>query len=77
MSSEAVMLHYNVRFVKCLLSPNGQPCKCVQEVIAVDADSPGEAIHAAQRTFEHDRCIADWHIYADAIEVTELAEVRA
>jgi hypothetical protein len=72
-----MMLHYNVSFVKCLLSPNGQSFKCVQEVIAVDAESPDKAVHAAKRTFEHDHRIADWHVHADAIEVTELAEVRA
>ncbi|MDE2229309.1 MAG: hypothetical protein KGL11_09750 [Alphaproteobacteria bacterium] len=64
-------MHYNVSFFKDVLSSDGHAFKCVQRVIAVDADSPNEAINAAKQQFEHhcsNYSIGDWRLYAEAVE---------
>jgi hypothetical protein len=62
------MVHYNVSFFRDLLSSDGHEHKCVQRVIAIDADSPDEAINAAKQRFEHHWSIGDWRLYAEAVE---------
>jgi hypothetical protein len=62
------MVHYNVSFFRDLLSSDGHAFKCVQRVIAVDADSPDEAINAAKQPFEDRRSIGDRSLYAEAVE---------
>lgn len=65
------MLHYNVSFVKSLLNSNGQAFKCIQDVIAVQADSPNEAANAAKKEFEHRHHIDRWRAHADVVEINE------
>ena len=64
------MLHYNVSFVKNLLSSNGQAFVCVQDVVAVDAHSPDAAVSAAKLAFEDKHSISDWRLRADRFEIT-------
>lgn len=61
-------MHYNVTFFRDLLSSDGHAFKCVQRVIAMDADSPNEAIHAAKQQAEHHRNSGDPRLYAEAVE---------
>jgi len=62
------MVHYDVSFFRDLLSSDGHAFKCVQRVIAIDADSPDEAINAAKQQLERHRSIGDWRLYAEAVE---------
>ena len=66
-----MMLRYNVSFVKNLLNANGQAFKCVQDVIAVEANSPDEAVNVAKLAFEHRHGIGDWKLHADTVEITQ------
>lgn len=68
------MLHYNVSFVKNLLTSNGQAFECVRGVVAVDADSPDEAISTAKLEFAHHHAIDYWQLHADKVGITRLAE---
>jgi len=70
------MVHYDVRFFRDLLSSDGHTFKCVQRVIAIDADSPNEAINAAKQQLEHHRSIGDWRLYAEAVEMNECDHLR-
>lgn len=68
------MLHYNVSFVKNLLTSNGQAFECVQGVIAVDADTADEAISAAKLEFAHHHAIGNWQLHADRVGIVGLTE---
>lgn len=63
------MLRYNVSFVKNLLTSNGRAFECVQGVVAVDANSPDEAICAAKLEFAHHHAVGDWHLHADRVGI--------
>lgn len=68
------MALYRVRFFKTLLSSDGHPFKCLQQIIEVHrAKDADRAVKAAQRRYERLKRVRDWKLHADLIE-TESVE---
>lgn len=71
------MTGYRVRFFKRLVSSQGMPFKSLQrEIEIVWAKTALEAEVIAEREFERERLIPDWHIHADSVE-TEIVVATA
>ena len=63
------MTQYTVTFFKRVLSSNGHPFKAPQEKIEIWADTPEQAMKAAQRRFASIRRIPSWQHHADTVEI--------
>jgi hypothetical protein len=63
------MTQYTVTFFKRVLSSNGHPFKAPQEKIEIWADTPEQAMKAAQRRFASIRRIPSWQYHADTVEI--------
>jgi hypothetical protein len=64
------MPHYRVSFFKDLLSSDGHPFKCIQQVIEIRRSrSADRAVEAAELRYERLHNIPDWRLYADCLEL--------
>jgi hypothetical protein len=60
---------YRVRFFKRLVNSQGRRFKALQKEIEIaEADTALEAASIAERQFELQRKISDWHVHADFAE---------
>jgi hypothetical protein len=64
------MAHFQVTFLKSLLSSDGHQFRCPQQVIDLDAINAEIALKAAKRRFEHLLHLRDWRMRADFVEVS-------
>jgi len=65
------MPRYSVTFYKNLLSSNGHPFKCAQQIIMIDAANAAHAVAEATEQFERRCRIRDWRMNADTVETRE------
>jgi hypothetical protein len=64
------MPSYRISFFKNMLSSDGHPFKCVQEVIEIrHARNADHAVQAAERRYQDLRGIHDWKLHADYLEL--------
>jgi hypothetical protein len=64
------MTRYRVSFLKDLLSSDGHPFKCVQQVIEIRrAKSADRAVQAAGLRYERLHRVRDWMLHADCVEL--------
>ena len=64
------MTSYRVSFFKYVLSSDGHPFKCLQQVIEIRrAKSADRAVQAAERQYEKLRGIYKWTLHADYLEL--------
>ena len=72
------MATYQVRFFKTLLSSDGHPFCCLQDILEIrNADTPDSAVAQAEREYERLHNVSQWNRWADIIEVSEVACRRA
>ena len=65
------MPRYVVKFVKQVVSDQGQNVRAVQRSIEVDAANRKMAATSAQRLFCEQECVGDWTLHADEVIVSE------
>jgi hypothetical protein len=64
------MTRYQVSFFKDVLSSNGYPFKCIQQVIEIRrARSADRAVQAAELRYERLLRVHDWMLHADCLEL--------
>jgi 1,2-phenylacetyl-CoA epoxidase PaaB subunit len=63
---------YQIVFFKNLLSSDGHPYKCPQQVVTLDAPNAECAIETAKEKFRHDHRLREWRHGADEIEAKEI-----
>lgn len=63
------MKPYIVTFFKHVLSSDGHDFNALQEKIGICADTPGQALEAAQQRFASLRGIPDWRSHADSVKI--------
>jgi hypothetical protein len=64
------MTNYRVSFFKDVLSSDGHPFKCLQQVFEIrDARSAHRAVQAAECQYQGLRGIQKWTLHADYLEV--------
>ncbi len=64
------MSHFHVTFSKSLLSSDGHPFRCPQEVVDLDAIDAETAVKTAKRRFEHLLRLRSWRMRADFADVS-------
>ena len=65
---------YRVSFSKNIISSDGHPYKCLQDVIVVTANTQDEALEMAKKQFQDRRSIHNWQHHADEVEAIEYQE---
>jgi hypothetical protein len=65
------MPRYVVKFVKQMVSDQGQNFSSVQSSIEVDAANRNTAATSAQRLFCEQEHVGDWTLHADEVIVSE------
>jgi hypothetical protein len=73
-AGRTLMTHFQVTFSKSLLSSDGHPFKCAQQVIDLDALDAEAAVQAAKRRFEYLHHLRNWRVRADFVDVSEDAK---
>lgn len=63
------MRTYEITFYKNLLSSDGRPFRCPQQVITAEGQTSDEAVDAAKREFASRWKIRDWRQHADEYDV--------
>jgi hypothetical protein len=63
------MRTYKITFYKNLLSSDGHPFRCPQQVIVSEGHTSAEAVDAAKREFAGQWKVRDWRQHADEYDV--------